>query len=449
MTYLIIIIFLFGYLCIVMESLTKVNKSAVALFMGVTCWAIYMMGHPDLSAEEVFLPCVGETCETILFLMGAMTIVEIVDSNGGFSFVSRYLHTTNARVLLWETVCITFILSALLDNMTTSIVMVMVLRKLVKEHKQRLLFAGMIVLAANSGGASSPIGDVTTIMLWIKGCVSTQGIISNLLLPSLASVVVPTFIVSLWVKGKVQTTDAFESEDKNEQIATDYSFSRRCKHAIFFIGVVGLALVPAFRSFTGLPPFAGIMALLSVLWIFTEIVIRRNKQLQTSDTKVRVSNILRKIDMSTILFFLGILFAVGALGKTGTLTQLGQWLGTTFNGNVYAINSIIGVFSSVVDNVPLVASAMGMYTIEPSTVTGALQHYAQDGDFWNLLAYCAGTGGSILIIGSAAGVVIMGLERISFGWYLRRFTWLSLIGYVSGIVVYYLQSLFFPFSSFS
>lgn len=449
MTYLIIIIFLFGYFCIVMESFTNVNKSAVALFMGVTCWAIYMMGHPDLSAEEVFLPCVGETCETILFLMGAMTIVEIVDSNGGFSFVSRYLRTTNARVLLWETVCITFILSALLDNMTTSIVMVMVLRKLVEERKQRLLFAGMIVIAANSGGAFSPIGDVTTIMLWIKGCVSTQGIISNLLLPSFASVIVPTLIISVWVKGKVQTKEVLMSEDINGTTEAVFSFSRRCKHAIFFIGVVGLALVPAFRSITGLPPFAGIMALLSVLWIFTEIVIRRNKQLQTPDTKVRVSNILRKIDMSTILFFLGILFAVGALGKTGTLTQLGQWLGTVFNGNVYAINGIIGVFSSVVDNVPLVASAMGMYAIEPSTVTGTLQNYTQDGDFWNLLAYCAGTGGSILIIGSAAGVVIMGLERISFGWYLRQFTWLSFIGYVSGIVVYYLQSQLFPFLSLS
>lgn len=449
MTYLVIIIFLFGYFCIVMESFTNVNKSAVALFMGVTCWAIYMMGHPDLSAEEVFLPCVGETCETILFLMGAMTIVEIVDSNGGFSFVSRYLRTTNARVLLWETVCITFILSALLDNMTTSIVMVMVLRKLVEERKQRLLFAGMIVIAANSGGAFSPIGDVTTIMLWIKGCVSTQGIISNLLLPSFASVIVPTLIISVWVKGKVQTKEVLMSEDINGTNETVFSFSRRCKHAIFFIGVVGLALVPAFRSITGLPPFAGIMALLSVLWIFTEIVIRRNKQLQTPDTKVRVSNILRKIDMSTILFFLGILFAVGALGKTGTLTLLGQWLGTVFNGNVYAINGIIGVFSSVVDNVPLVASAMGMYAIEPSTVTGTLQNYTQDGDFWNLLAYCAGTGGSILIIGSAAGVVIMGLERISFGWYLRQFTWLSFIGYVSGIVVYYLQSQLFPFLSLS
>ena len=199
MTLLIILIFLIGYLCIVMESVTKVNKSAVALFMGVTCWAIYMMGHPDLSAEDVFLPCVGETCETILFLMGAMTIVEVVDSNGGFSFVSRYLRTTHARVLLWEIVCITFILSALLDNMTTSIVMAMVLKKLVADRKQRLLYAGMIVLAANSGGAFSPIGDVTTIMLWIKGCVSTQGIIGNLFLPSVASVVVPAAIVSFWL----------------------------------------------------------------------------------------------------------------------------------------------------------------------------------------------------------------------------------------------------------
>ena len=442
MTLLIILIFLIGYLCIVMESVTKVNKSAVALFMGVTCWAIYMMGHPDLSADDVFMPCVGETCETILFLMGAMTIVEVVDSNGGFSFVSRYLRTTHARVLLWEIVCITFILSALLDNMTTTIVMAMVLKKLVADRNQRLLYAGMIVLAANSGGAFSPIGDVTTIMLWIKGCVSTQGIIGNLFLPSVASVVVPASIVSFWLKGEVKTTGTIVPDDKETLIATRYPFSRKSKQAIFFIGVVGLALVPAFRSLTGLPPFAGIMALLSILWIFTELVIRRNKHLLALDTQVRVSGILRKIDMSTILFFLGILFAVGALGKTGTLTQVGGWLSITFNGDVYAVNGIIGILSSVVDNVPLVASAMGMYGIEPSTATGVLQNFTQDGDFWNLLAYCAGTGGSILIIGSAAGVVIMGMEHITFGWYLRHFTWLALTGYLSGIVIYYLQSLF-------
>ena len=440
MNNLVVIIFLVGYLFIVMESVTKVNKSAIALFMGVTCWVIYMMGHPGLSAEDVFLPCVGETCETILFLMGAMTIIEMVDSNGGFGFVSRYIRTTNARVLLWEIVSITFILSALLDNMTTSIVMAMMLNKLVEDHKQRLLYAGMIVIAANSGGAFSPIGDVTTIMLWIKGCVTAHGIIGNMFLPSVVSLVVPASIVSFWLKGEIKNNDETSIIKKDSLLVMEYPFSQKNKHAIFFIGVVGLALVPVFHSLTGLPPFVGVLALLSILWIFTEIVIRRNKRQPEPHSQVRVSDILRKIDMSTILFFLGILFAVGALGKTGTLTLLGQWLNTAFQEDIYAINSIIGILSSVVDNVPLVASAMGMYTIEPSTATGVLQNFAQDGDFWNLLAYCAGTGGSILIIGSAAGVVIMGLEKITFGWYLRHFSWLALMGYISGIGIYYLQS---------
>ena len=422
-----------------MESITKINKSAIALFMGVACWVFYMFGHPGLSADEVFLPCVGETCETILFLMGAMTIIEMVDSNGGFSFVSRYIRTTRARVLLWEIVCITFILSALLDNMTTTIIMTMMLRKLVSDRNQRLLYAGMIVIAANSGGAFSPIGDVTTIMLWIKGCVSTQGIIGNMFLPSVASVVVPATIVTFWLEGKVRSDTRIALEEEDSIPATQYFFSQKSKHAIFLFGVVGLALVPVFHSMTGLPPFVGVLGLLSLLWIFTEMVIRNDTNPEEPDSKIRVSDILRKIDMSTSLFFLGILFAVGAVGETGALTWLGQWLGQAFHNDVYAINSIIGILSSVVDNVPLVASAMGMYNIEPSSATGVLQNFAQDGDFWNLLAYCAGTGGSILIIGSAAGVVIMGLERITFGWYLRRFSWLALAGYLSGIGIYYLQ----------
>ncbi|NLV53659.1 MAG: sodium:proton antiporter [Bacteroidales bacterium] len=442
MTTIIIIIFVLGYLCIVMESFTKVSKSAIALFMGVACWAVYMMAHPGLSAEEVFLPHVGETCETILFLMGAMTIVEVVDSNGGFGFVTKYLRTTKARVLLWEIVLITFVLSALLDNMTTSIVMAMVLRKLVKERNQRLLYAGMIVLAANSGGAFSPIGDVTTIMLWIRGCISSSGIIGNMFLPSVVSVAIPAIFVSFWLKGDVETSDEGVLEDESDEpLMEQNAFSRRGKIVIFLIGVVGLTLVPLFRTLTGLPPFAGILGILSILWIVTELMIRRNKRLLSLEKRVRVAGILKKIDMSTILFFLGILFAVGALRETGTLGNLGVWLNSTFKGDVYAVNGIIGVLSSVVDNVPLVASAMGMYNIEPATATGFMQSFTQDGDFWNLLAYCAGTGGSILIIGSAAGVVIMGLERMSFGWYFRKFSWLALVGYLAGMATYWLQGL--------
>ena len=441
MNNLIICIFVVGYLCIVMESLTKVNKSAIALFMGVACWVVFMIAHPDYSAETVFLPHVAETCETILFLMGAMTIVEVVDSNGGFGFVSRYLRTTKARVLLWEIVGITFILSALLDNMTTSIVMAMVLKKLVRERKQRLLYAGMVVLAANSGGAFSPIGDVTTIMLWIRGCVSSGGIIKNMFLPSLVSVLIPALFVSSWLKGNVKTNGDTVNEAAESLSMEENPFSRGSKIAIFLIGVLGLALVPLFRSLTGLPPFAGIMGLLSILWIVTEVMIRRLKCLSKVEIQFRVSGILRKIDMSTILFFLGILLAVGALGETGTLSQMGLWLNNTFKDDVYIVTGIIGFLSSIVDNVPLVASAMGMYNIEPAGEIGNLQCFMQDGDFWNLLAYCAGTGGSLLIIGSAAGVVIMGLEHISFGWYFRRFSLLSLAGYLAGITTYWLQSM--------
>ena len=447
MTNIIIIIFIIGYLCITIENITKVNKSAVALFMGVACWALYMMGNPGTSVEDVFLPHVGETCETILFLMGAMAIVEIVDSNGGFNFVTRYLRTTSARILLWEIIGITFILSALLDNMTTSIVMVMVLKKLVADKNQRLIYAGMIVLAANSGGAFSPIGDVTTIMLWIKGCVSTTGIIGNLFLPSVASVLIPAFIISQKLKGEVETANSTNyKEDKMAHMEQSF-FPRTIRLAIFFIGVGGLTLVPVFRSITGLPPFAGIMALLSVLWIFTEVVIRRNKRLLNLDTKVRVSSILHKLDLSTILFFLGILFAVGVLTETGTLAQVGDWLNKTFNGNAYAVNGIIGILSAIVDNVPLVASAMGMYSIEPDCTTGIMANFIQDGNFWNLLAYCAGTGGSMLIIGSAAGVIVMGLEQVTFTWYLRNISWLAFIGYISGIIVYWLLNS--PLSDFT
>lgn len=436
--------------------------------MSVACWAIYTYGASDyvnefyaqpfaeymaengengsvlkFITEHVFSSHVADTCETILFLMGAMTIVEIVDSNGGFNFVSRLLHTSNIKVLLWEIVGITFILSALLDNMTTCIVMVMVLKRLVTERNQRLLFAGVIIIAANAGGAFSPIGDVTTIMLWIKGCVSTVGIIKGLFIPSLVSVIVPALLVMPMLKGEAKANLPAEDSDEETNGAItriDPVFSRGARIAIFCIGVLGLMFVPVFRTLTGLPPFVGVMGVLAILWITTEILIYRNRRILENDDDVRVSSIIRKIDMSTILFFLGILLAVGALQETGLLNALGVWLNTTFN-NVYIVDSLIGLLSAVVDNVPLVASAMGMYNIEPATAVGELQNFCQDGTFWELLAYCAGTGGSILIIGSAAGVVVMGLERISFGWYLKKFSWLALLGYFAGILVYWLMHL--------
>lgn len=422
-------------MCIALESVIKVNKAAVALCMSVVCWSAI-----PSTALPSFPEHVAEACETMLFLMGAMTIVEIVDTNGGFNFVTRRLRTNNPKALLWKTVLLTFFLSALLDNMTTCIVMIMVLKKLIADRQTRLLYAGMTILAANAGGAFSPIGDVTTIMLWIKGCVSTTGIITGLLIPSIVSVAVPALIMTPMMKGELHTVASTRSVIKEENKP---GFSRSGRKIIFAIGVGGLVLVPVFRNITNLPPFVGVMGVLAILWIVTEIFIRRNHRLmKAASEEVRVSSIIRRIDMSTLLFFLGILLTVSALQETGTLNLFGTWLNDEF-GNVYIVDSLIGIMSSIVDNVPLVASAMGMYDIQPEGTIGAMQAYCQDGAFWELLAYCAGIGGSILIIGSAAGVVVMGLENISFGWYLKRFSWLALIGYFAGIFAYWLQNLIF------
>ena len=441
----VLLVFVIGYLLIAFEGVSKVNKSGIALLMSVICWSLFMVsGTKDGNTEigSIFSAHVSETCETILFLMGAMTIVEVIDSNGGFNFITNRLKTYNPKSLLWKTVALTFVLSALLDNMTTCIVMVMVLKRLVADRRMRMIYAGMIVLAANAGGAFSPIGDVTTIMLWIKGCVTSEGIIKSLLLPSIVCTLVPACIVSARMHGKLSVPVGSNSAYRDADIGVeriDFMFARGERIAIFCIGVLGLMFVPVFRNITNLPPFVGVMGVLAVLWIVTEIMIHRNKRLLKVEDKVRVASIIKKIDMSTILFFLGILLAVGALQETGLLNSLGVWLSDAFE-NVYVVNSIIGVLSSVVDNVPLVASAMGMYEIQPAGTVGEMAVYCQDGTFWELLAYCASTGGSLLIIGSAAGVVAMGLENINFGWYMKHFTLLALVGYVSGILTYWLQS---------
>ena len=443
-TLIIIIVFVIGYSLIALENLTKVNKTCIALLMYVVCWSVYMIaGNYDGEILSAFSRHLAETCETILFLMGAMTIVEVVDSNGGFNFVTRWLHSDNPKWLLWKTVGLTFTLSALLDNMTTAIVMTMVLKKLVRIPTQRLLLVCIVVIAANAGGAFSPIGDVTTIMLWIKGCVSAGGIISGLLLPSVVSVVVPTLVVMPMLKASGNDVNGSVPDEVMrpfEQLSRPSQFSRGARITIFLIGVGGLMSVPLFHNITGLPPFVGVTGVLALLWTITELIIHYDSNILNSDTTVRVATQIKKIDMATILFFLGILLTVGTLQETGTLNQIGHWLNDTFN-NVYVINALIGILSSVVDNVPLVASAMGMYNIEPSGVVESLQMYQQDGTFWQLLAYCAGTGGSILIIGSAAGVVAMGLENISFTWYMKRITPLALLGYFAGILTYWLMNI--------
>ena len=464
MTSIIVILFIVGYACIALESGLKVNKTAVALLMCVLCWVLYMVDcgvyvpqfYPEefskfcaesfggttaelsraFASEHLLLNHLGDACEIIFFLMGAMTIVEIVDSNGGFNFVRERLGTRNKRALLWRIVLMTFFLSAILDNLTTSIVMIMVLRKLVADHKERMIFAAMVILAANSGGAFSPIGDVTTIMLWIKGNISTLGVIKEVFLPSIASVVVPALILQFKLKGELVPAGA------DTQMTSAQHFSALQRQWVFWVGVGGLMLVPIFRTLTGLPPFMGILLVLSVLWIMTELFYSRKKDIETT-TQQRVSNLLHRIDMTTILFFLGILMTVGVLAEIGVLGEFGKWLDNVSNHNAYLVTGIIGVVSSIVDNVPLVASCMGMYDIAPLTVTDpTLLNFVQDGVFWQLLAYCAGVGGSILIIGSAAGVVVMGLEKISFGWYLRHISWIAFLGYLAGIIVYWLEKSF-------
>lgn len=443
LTILIVVAFVLGYACIATESLLKVNKAAIALLMFVACWTLYMFdpmqyltaihGYTgDLSGMAAAVTSIiqehlGDTSTTLFFLMGAMTIVEVVDQNGGFNWVRKVMKTNSKRALLWRIAFLTFILSAILDNLTTSIVMIMILRKLVTERNDRLIYASLVIIAANSGGAFSPIGDVTTIMLWNKGLITAVGVISEILVPSLVSMVIPAFILQYHLKGELQMPEMKESAE-----TTAGALTERQRKAVFWIGVGGLMFVPVFKSITHLPPFVGILLVLGVLWATTELFYSHLQHgHDTEGTQKRVTNLLSRVDMSTILFFLGILMAVSCLAEVGVLTAMGDGLNTIFDGNHYLVTGIIGVLSSIVDNVPLVAGCMGMYPV------AAAGDMAVDGIFWQLLAYCAGVGGSMLIIGSAAGVVVMGLEKITFGWYMKRITWIAFVGYLAGIVSYY------------
>ena len=447
----IIIVFVVGYLFIALESVTKVNKAAVALLMFVVVWTLYMINpgyfvslihpqfmdvlslqHPGLGSTvnpvmvfvtDIIQGHLGDTGTTLFFLMGAMTIVEVVDQN---DWVRRVMHTKSKRVLLWRIAFMTFILSAILDNMTTSIVMIMILRKLVSQHKDRVLYAALVIISANSGGAFSPIGDVTTIMLWNKGLITAAGVISEILIPSIVSMVVPALIIQMALKGNLD-------EDATQAAAValpEQELSDFQRKVVFWVGVGGLVFVPIFKSLTHLPPFMGILLVLSLLWIVTEVFYAHLKS-DKGARKKRVVSLIRNIDMSTILFFLGILMAVSCLEEIGALTSLGKGLNVAFDGNHFMVTGIIGVLSSIVDNVPLVAGCMGMYPVQ------AVGDFATDGVFWQLLAYCAGVGGSMLIIGSAAGVVVMGLEKITFGWYMKHVSWIAFVGYIAGILCYY------------
>ena len=437
LTIAIITAFVIGYFCIAIESVTKVNKAAIALLMFVVCWTLFMIDPAQylanaigegkaLAVSSVIEHHLGSTSTTLFFLMGAMTIVELVDQNGGFNFVRDMLQTHSKKTLLWRIAFMTFILSAILDNLTTSIVMIMILRKLVSDKKDRLIYAALVVISANSGGAFSPIGDVTTIMLWNKGVITAAGVIMEIFIPSLISMVIPAYILSFSLKGKL----SFTKDQAHSFQASELTQEQR--KMIFFLGVGGLIFVPIFKSITHLPPFIGILLVLGVLWTVTEIFYANLKEKEEKGAmQKRVTDMLSRIDMSTILFFLGILMAVACLETIGVLTSLGKGLDVAFEGNHYLVTGIIGVLSSIVDNVPLVAGCMGMYPVQ------AAGDMAVDGIFWQLLAYCAGVGGSMLIIGSAAGVIVMGLEKITFGWYLRKITWIAFVGYLAGIICYW------------
>ncbi len=420
-------VFLIGYACIALEHPLKINKAAPALIIGVLTWVLYItMGN--LPAEETLEHLqhhLGETSETLFFLLAAMTIVEVVDSHSGFSVLTNIIKTRSKVRLLWIICILTFFMSAVLDNLTTTIVMIALLRKLIADKETRWTFVGAVIIAANAGGAWSPIGDVTTIMLWIGGQISALNIIGAIFIPSLVALVVPLAILSFTMKGDVE---------RPSKAATDSNLtSRNMQIGMLCLGVLMLVCVPPFKMITHLPPYMGMLLGLGIVWVVTEIIHRKRDRIDRE--RLIIETVMRKVDVPTILFFLGILTAVGALSTAGILKDFSGWLDDVTNKNIYVINLTIGVLSSVVDNVPLVAGAMGMYEIAADTASV----YAIDGTFWEMLAYCAGTGGSILIIGSAAGVAAMGLEKIDFMWYIRRMSWLALLGYLAGALVFVLM----------
>lgn len=439
-----ICLFVLGYVAIATEHQIHVNKAASALILCSLLWTIYIFYAPALNTpvgvqkttdyvtKVELIEGVGEVAEILFFLMGAMTIVELIDVHGGFNIITRRITTKNKKTLLFILTGITFVMSAVLDNLTTTIVIVMLLRKLVQDQKERWYFAAVVILAANAGGAFSPIGDVTTIMLWVKGNVTTSHLIPELILPSIVAAALPMVIMSRKLHGSLEeSTDAVDTESHEPSVAE--MVTNRERNIIFYLGIGALVFVPIFKAITHLPPYLGVSLGLGVLWVYTEIMYHEKGDSIKEEKKARIQKVVKRIDMTTILFFLGILMAVNALSFAGILRELSEWLDQSV-GNIYAINIIIGVLSSIVDNVPLVAGAMKMYEVDPSTA-----YFAVDGAFWLFLAYCAGVGGSILIVGSAAGVVVMGLEKVSFGWYLKEVSLIALLGYLVGALTFIIQ----------
>ena len=453
MELIIVVIFVVGYLAIALEHPIKINKTATALVTGVLCWTLFVLADPTssllqsdqyqhfisdlrakaadfstLTASQIHAEYVTESlghhlneiAQILFFLMGAMTIVELVDAHHGFKLITDRINTRNPKKLLWIVCWVTFFLSAVLDNLTTTIVMVSLIRKLVPNRDMRLFFAGMIIIAANAGGAWSPIGDVTTTMLWIGGQISALGIMKATFLASIACILMPLIYLSFTLKGDLGLKAGTASDTAHGAEVTSGNL-------MLMLGIGALISVPVFKTLTHLPPYLGMMLGLGMLWIVSEII---NPHLDEGIKKsYTAAHALTRIDMPSVLFFLGILLAVGALQSMGTLGNFAAWLNTSLGDNRIII-TLIGVLSAIVDNVPLVAASMGMYSMET---------YPQDHLIWEYLAYCAGTGGSMLVIGSAAGVAAMGMEKIDFIWYLKRITLLAAIGYFAGAAVYLLQ----------
>jgi len=395
------------------------------MLTGVLCWTVYALFSTDTHhVNEHLTSHLGDVAGILFFLLGAMTIVELIDAHDGFQIIIDKIQTTNKSKLVWSIAFITFFLSAVLDNLTTSIVMVSLLRKLIDEKMERWMFAGLIIIAANAGGAWSPIGDVTTTMLWIGEQVTTWNIMIKTFIPSLVCMIIPTYFIARQMKGKLKKPVVTD-------VANSITSTRFERNIVFFFGVGMLLFVPVFKTITHLPPFMGILFGLSVLWIVTEIIHHEKDEAEKG--VLSVNHALRKIDTPSVLFFLGILLSIAALEVTGILTDAATFMDNAV-GNINIITMLIGVFSAIVDNVPLVAAAQGMYSMDI---------YPTDHNFWEFLAYCAGTGGSCLIIGSAAGVAAMGIEKINFFWYIKKISLLALVGYLAGAAVYLLQNQLF------
>lgn len=457
MYYLMIEVFIFGYLLIVLEHNIHINKAATALIMGAGLWALYAIGAPEIlelgyseswkdwltvnpNSEESMVHFLvhheltehlSEIASIVFFLMGAMTIVEVIDEYQGFRIITNRIKVTNKAKLLVIISFMTFFLSAALDNLTTTIVIVAVLSKLIKDDETRWYFASMVVISANAGGAWSPIGDVTTIMLWIGGQITALKIIEEIFLPSLVAMILPLIVLAFKLKGEIDIPKLSEDESAAFIPLKD-------RVIVLVMGITALLMVPVIKSYTHLPPFIGMLLGLGAMWFITDFKLH-SKTLQDK-RHLNVGRILSKIDMPTVLFLMGILLAVGALSSAGHLNVMAGFMQEHFQ-DIYLQNTLIGVLSAIVDNVPIVAAFMGMYDIAPDGSTGELANFVVDGKFWEMLAYASGTGGSILIVGSAAGVAAMGMERISFLWYLKNIAWIAALGYIGGISLFYLEML--------